>query len=218
MTAIVRDVMTKDVEVVAPAAGFKEIVGRLRQHRVSALPVVDAEGLPVGVVSEADLLLKVGRGSDERPRRRRAGDPDEAYKAAGVIAAQLMSTPAVTVTAEATLSEAARRMHQHGVKRLLVVDEEDRLTGIVCRADLLRIFVREDEEIRREVLDDLVGATLRLESAELDVIVREGVVWIKGEVDRKRDVDLLERLAARVDGVVSVRTELRYRFDDTHGR
>jgi CBS domain-containing protein len=218
--ARVTDVMTRDVETVTPATSFKDLVATLNGRRVGALPVVDADGLPVGVVSEGDLLLKQGR-TDEAtrlPGRLRPTARAEASKAGGVIAAQLMSTPPVTISADATLPEAARLMHSRKVKRLLVTDGGGRLIGIVSRADLLSVFVREDEEIRREVVEELIEGTLWLEEPRLNVSVREGVVWIRGDVDRRSEAMLLERLTAAVDGVVTVRADIAYRLDDTGQR
>jgi CBS domain-containing protein len=212
--------MTRDVETVTPATSFKDLVATLNERRVGALPVVDADGLPVGVVSEGDLLLKQGRADEATrlPGRLRPTTRAEASKAGGVIAAQLMSSPPVTISADATLPEAARLMHSRKVKRLLVTDGGGRLTGIVSRADLLSVFVREDEELRREVVEELIEGTLWLEEPRLNVSVREGVVWIRGDVDRRSEAMLLERLAAAVDGVVSVRADIAYRLDDTGQR
>jgi CBS domain-containing protein len=220
MHARVTDVMTRDVKTVTPATGFKDLIATLSGHRVSALPVVDAEGLPVGVVSDGDLLLKQGR-TDEATRRPGRLGPTaraEASKAGGVIAAQLMSTPPVTISADATLPEAARLMHSRKVKRLLVTDGGGRLIGIVSRADLLSVFAREDEEIRREVVEELIEGTLWLEEPRLNVSVRDGVVWIRGDVDRRSEAVLLERLAAAMDGVVTVRADIAYRLDDISRR
>jgi CBS domain-containing protein len=151
MTSLVRDVMTTGVVTVEPWTPFREIVTRLAEHRISAAPVADAEGNVLGVVTEADLLLKQEHADLEFNlplawnRRRRL----EREKAAAVVAGELMTTPAVTVPPTATVTEAARRMHTAGVKRLPVVNEAGRLAGIVSRADLLKVFNRSDEAIWR---------------------------------------------------------------------
>lgn len=215
----VRDVMTSPVESVPPSAGFKEIVARLRERRISAVPVVDVSGQVVGVVSEADLLLKEERGSQEskvafgdrlRGRALRA-------KVAGSIAAELMTSPAITVRADVTVAEAARILHRHGLKRLPVVDEEDHAIGIVSRGDLLRVFLRDDEDIRREVVDEIVPS-LQLAPEMVEVGVEAGIVRLSGQVDRRSDVRLVERMTLQLDGVVDVRNGLTYRFDDTRVR
>jgi CBS domain-containing protein len=149
MKSLVRDVMTTEVVTVQPWTPFREIVTRLAEHRISAVPVLDAEGNVLGVVTEADLLLKQEHSDLEFnlplawSRRRRL----EREKAAAIVAGELMTTPAVTVSPTATVTEAARRMHTAGVKRLPVVNDAGRLVGIVSRADLLKVFTRSDEAI-----------------------------------------------------------------------
>jgi CBS domain-containing protein len=153
----VATVMTADVVTVGPGAVYKEVAERLRDHRVSAVPVVDAERRVIGVVSEADLLLK-----EERPDRPLGGPlvhpHGDAARAEARNAAALMTSPAVTVGPEATLTEAARLMHRRHVKRLPVVDADGRLVGIVSRADLLQVFLRGDDAIATEVRVDVLGA------------------------------------------------------------
>ena len=158
MHSLVKDLMTPQVVTIGPETPFKEIVARLANHRVSAVPVVDDDGLVLGVVSEADLLLK-----EEFP------DPDadtplfwtkrrrlERDRAAATTARDLMSIAVVSIAPEATVAEAARRMHSAGVKRLPVLDERGRLVGIVSRADLLKVFNRPDQAIRREIMDEVI--------------------------------------------------------------
>jgi len=208
--------MTSRVETVGPTAGFKAVVERLRARGVSAFPVTDEAGIVLGVVSEADLLLKEERaalGARRRPlegRRTR----EQPAKAAATPATALMTSPAVTIRAEAQVVQAARLMRRHGVKRLPVVDEEGRAVGIVSRCDLLSVFARDDEEIRTEIVDDMITHTLLLDTRPFTVRVDEGIVSLGGEADRRTDAILIERLAARVDGVVTVRSELTYRQDD----
>jgi CBS domain-containing protein len=139
----VRDVMTAEVVVVRDRTPFKEIVGLMRQHNVSALPVVDATDELVGIVSEADLLLKeehVAEGESHRRFQSRRRRIDRA-KAGGVIARELMSSSVETIDPEAPLARAARLLHERRVKRLPVVDANGKLVGIVSRADLLKVFL-----------------------------------------------------------------------------
>jgi len=213
----VKDVMTTNVHVVSVQAGFKELVQLIRDNQVSALPVVDSVGRVVGIVSEADLLLKEEHGLDGDGRhlfetgRKRAARA----KAKARVAGQLMTAPVIMIGPQASLTEAAHAMHAHGVKRLPVVDEGGRLVGIVSRSDLLQVFLRTDAEIQREVGQELVRKTLWLESTDLRVTVSGGVVSFSGSVDRRSDVRLLKRLASQLEGVVDVATdELSYRWDD----
>jgi CBS-domain-containing membrane protein len=209
MEPTVADVMTRDVVTVDALAPFKEVVRRMLEHRVSALPVLDADGILVGVVSEADLILKQDRGL-EGGGRLFAGPHRVAdrAKAAGLRAHELMSTPVISIGPDAPLCEAARRMHRGGVKRLPVVDEEGRLVGIVSRADLLRVYLRADADILREVREDVIRRTLWIDPATIRIDVHDGVVTLEGSVERESMLPVLERLVASVPGVVAVNDRL----------
>ena len=162
MKRTVADAMTRDVVVAHPQTPFKEIVRRMREARVSALPVLDDDGRLVGIVSEADLILKEDPELDETARlfegRHRRTDRQ---KAAGLFARELMTSPVVTIGPNESLGEAARLMHRRQVKRLPVVDEEGRIVGILARSDLLTVFLREDAEIEREVREEIGRASCR---------------------------------------------------------
>ncbi|HEY9373963.1 CBS domain-containing protein [Streptomyces sp.] len=212
------ELMTREVVSVRGDAPFKEIARTLSRHQVTAVPVVDGGGRVLGVVSEGDLLRKT---ADQAAT---PGDlpavPDleawERAKAEGTRAEELMSAPAVCTRPEWTVAEAARLMEVQGVKRLVVVDDEDRLVGIVSRRDLLGIFLREDDDIRREILEDVLGHTLRLEPSALAVEVHDGRVELSGRLPFRGMIPAIERMCATVDGVVSVsRTRLTYDVDDT---
>ncbi len=212
----VQDVMTTDVVTVGVDTGYKEIVDVLTDRHISAAPVVDDEGRVVGVVSEADLLHKIEYlgDDDERrvfiSRRRRQARA----KAHGPVARDLMSTPAVTVRPDTPLVEAARRMDDERVKRLPVVDDRGRLVGIVSRSDLLRVYLRPDREIAREVVDEVLGRTLWVEPSRVQVSVRGGVVTLEGRTDRRSTAELAVALTRGVPGVVEVVDRLGYDHDD----
>ena len=145
--SVVSDVMTHTAVAIGRDAPYKEIVALMDQWKVSALPVLEGEGRVVGVVSEADLLPKEAfRGADPL-----SGEAEEAAKAGAVRAGDLMSSPAVTVHAGASLAEAARIMARRKVKRLPVVNGIGLLEGVVSRSDLLKVFLREDDEIEAEI-------------------------------------------------------------------
>lgn len=207
-------VMTTDVVTVAPGAVYKEVVERLRDHRVSAVPVVDAERRVIGIVSEADLLLK-----EERPVSGPGGPlvhpHGDAARAEARSAAALMSSPAVTVGPEATLTEAARLMHRKHVKRLPVVDADGRLVGIVSRADLLQVFLRSDESIAKEVREDVLRHALATDPDSVGVTVEEGVARLEGQVETRSLARIAARLVRAVEGVVAVDNRLRWKLDDT---
>ena len=206
MTSLVRDVMTTEVVTIEPWTPFTEIVTRLAEHRISAAPVLDPEGNVLGVVTEADLLLK-----QEHPdfefnlplawsKHRRL----EREKAAAVVAGELMTTPAIVVSPTATVTEAARRMHTVGVKRLPVVDDAGRLVGIVSRADLLRVFIRTDEAIWRQIMDDVIVRDFMMDPSRFFIDVADGVVVLQGRLERSRLIPFLIRAVHAVEGVVRV--------------
>ncbi|MFI8371913.1 CBS domain-containing protein [Streptomyces sp. NPDC085466] len=204
----VADVMTKKVVAVRPDASFKEIVTAMERWKVTALPVLEGEGRVVGVVSEADLLLKEEfhdhrLGMVEQLRRR-----DATAKAGSDRAAELMTTPAVTVRPEASLPRAARLMATHRVKRLPVVDADGMILGVVSRSDLLKVFLRSDEELADEVRRDVVGHLFPLSRDRIEVRVDAGVVTLTGDVRDSTLIPLAERLARAVEGVVDVRCAL----------
>ena len=215
----VSDVMTCSPITVSLSTTFVEIVRLLATHRISAVPVVDVDGRPIGIVSEADLLLKevnpdpgAGHGLFEGPRRRR-----ELAKAAGLVAADLMSTPVHTVPAGAGRGEVARLRHAKGVKRLPVIDDDGFLVGIVSRGDMLTAFLRPDADLIRDVRQEVMVRTLWMDPDLVSVTAVNGVVNLKGVVERRSDIPILTRLIHGVDGVVGIRSSLTYRFDDTRG-
>ena len=213
----VKDVMTADVAYVHEQTPYKELVRLLTQRRVNALPVVDVARHVVGIVSEADLLLKQRYPADsfqrfiQEGKRRRL----ERAKAKGGIAAEFMSRPAITIGPEATVAEAARLLHMHLVKQLPVMDPAGRLVGIVSRPDLLSVFLRPDDEIRREIVEEVIFSELRMGPDRFDVTVHEGVVTLRGACERRSLIPTVVRAVAAVEGVVRVEDRLGYDRDDT---
>ena len=132
----VKDVMSTLPVWVSETALFREIAARLRECRVSAFPVLDAHGKVTGVVSQADLLIK--EAVPDEPNvvgGLLAGIVHHAAraKAGGVTAADLMTSPAVTIGPDETVEHAARLMQDRKVKRLPVIDQAGRLVGIISR-------------------------------------------------------------------------------------
>ena len=207
----VEELMSRNVVRARPDTPFKELVRLLEENDVTALPVVDELDRPMGVVSEADLLRKSADQTD--PTGRTPMPHLEAWeraKAEGSRAEELMSAPAVCARPEWTVVEAARLMETQNVKRLPVVDEADRLLGIVSRGDLLRVFLRSDEAIREEITGDLLRRTLGLDPRDVTAEVRDGRVTLSGTVEYKSLVPVVEQLCRGVDGVVSVSGHLSY--------
>lgn len=215
----VRDVMTTAVLKARPTTPFKELARILSEHRVNALPIVDAEDHLVGVVSEADLLPKQQEpGATWRrwmSRRRRAF----VRRAWGDNAGHVMTTTPATIDPEATLAEAAQRMAERHIKWLPVVDLKGTLVGVVTRADLIKVFVRSDDDIRGEVLREVFVRVLWADPQLLQIAVNDGIVTLSGTVEQKNTVETAEWLTRRVDGVVDVINNLTYLIgDEDHAR
>ncbi|QEU90119.1 CBS domain-containing protein [Streptomyces kanamyceticus] len=216
-------VMTSEVVSAQYGTPFKEVARRLSDHRVSGLPVIDADDKVVGVISETDLLVREAEAPDpHRPRRRfrplrmsRAARGDRT-KATARTAGQLMSTPPVCVRAENTIAEGARCMARHKVERLPVIDEEDRLVGIVTRRDLLQVFLRADDEIRHEVIEQVLVRTLWLAPQTITIEVRDGVVTFEGKLERRSEIPIVLHMTREIDGVVAVVDKLTFHVDDSH--
>lgn len=214
-TVRVGHVMTRDVVSVTPDTPLKDVAAAIVERGISGLPVCDADGAVVGVLSEADLLVKQG-GSPERSGGlfawlvETASAPDLA-KLRAHTAGEAMTSPAVTVETASPVSEAARTMVSLGVNRLPVV-EDGRLVGIVTRADLVRLFTRSDEEIARDIRQDVVKR-LWIAPERIEIEVEQGEVVLRGEVDTEVEAGLLEKRIPLVAGVVGVRSELSWAVD-----
>jgi CBS-domain-containing membrane protein len=193
---IVADLMAPTVISVQRGTSFKEIARLLDEFDITAVPVVDESERPVGVVSEADLL-----------HRRAAGN-------GAPTAADIMTSPAITAAPEWSVVRAARVMGRHGGKRLPVVDAAGRLIGVVSRSDLVQLFLRRDQSIREEIVEDVLTRTLQLGPSALSVEVTDGVVTLSGTVGRRMLIPVVVRLCHSVDGVVAVINRLGYESDD----
>ncbi|GGW50115.1 CBS domain-containing protein [Streptomyces galilaeus] len=197
----VGEVMTRDVVEARRATPFKEVVRLLDHHRISGLPVIDDDDKVLGVVSGTDLVRAQAHRSGRSP-------------VGGATAADLMTSPAITVHPEQGVPDAARLMERRGVERLPVVDEEDRLIGIATRRDLLRVFLRTDDDLGRQVSEEVVGGVLGLSPEAVLVSVRDGVVTLAGRVESRSQVPEAVRAAWRLEGVVGVVNGLTFRVDD----
>lgn len=223
MRVNVRDVMTDQVVSIHAATPFKEVADTLIVNDISAVPVVDDEGRVLGVVSEADLMRKEefreqyyreGYEPHSRFFRRGTAASEARRKASGETAADLMTAPAVTIRPESSAVRAARVMEEHGVKRLPVVDEDGKLAGIISRRDIVRVFVRDDFDIAREIRDEVLHGVKWMSGEDLTVSADCGVVTLSGRVATRSLAGLAIRLAQRVNGVVSVNDQLTWEEDD----
>ncbi|WP_432092413.1 CBS domain-containing protein [Streptomyces sp. bgisy100] len=221
--------MVTDVVAVGPRTPFKKVAKLLAEHRISGVPVVDDDERVLGVISESDLLARQAGNPASQPhdpaawprwlrhltgfRRTAAGIKERA-----VTAEELMSAPAIAVHAADTIAEGARTMASHRVERLPVLDEEDRLVGIVTRRDLLEVFLRPDADIRREIVDEVFVQAMWLAPDTVDVHVLDGVVTLRGRMELRSDTEIAVRMVRQLDGVVMVVDELVSRIDDTRRR
>ena len=216
----VGDVMTRSVISVRSWTPLKEVAQLLVERRISGMPVVDDDGALLGVVSEGDFLMKEQgfQAIRHRPLARFFGESHESRsrqaKVQAVTAGEAMTAPAVTIASSRHVTEAAAVMTTRGINRLPVVDD-GRLVGIVTRADLVRAFVRSDEELAATIRDDVLLRTLWLDPAQFTVFVEDGVASISGRVERRSTADMIGRAMSMVPGIVDVRTDLSWTTDDS---
>ena len=210
---VVADVMTSTVVSVRDDTPFKQIIEALADAHVSALPVVDADGHVLGIVSESDLLAKVAgvrRSAPHGPTE--TTQPSPHRKAEAETAGDLMTVPVVTIRPDARVAHAARVAALQHVRRLPVVDSADTLVGIVTRSDLLRVFLRDDEAIRHHVVS-LIRRHLFIDTSTIDVAVADGVVTLRGQLDSRAMFEPLVETIRDTTGVVAVHDNISYRLD-----
>lgn len=189
MSWTVADVMTKNPVTIGLATSFKACANIMRIHELSAVPVVDRACRIVGIVSEADLLAKEAR--------------TVRGKATAMKAAELMTGDLVTTTAGSPLATAASLMFQHHVKVLPVVDHQRHVVGVVSRAQVLKVFLRSDESIRKEVVRSL-AVVPPIALAESQIEVKDGVVNAYGVGELDSAAELITRRVMAIPGVVGV--------------
>jgi len=208
----VSDVMTTKVFTATRDMPLRLAATRILEYGISGMPVVDGERV-LGVLSETDILFK------ERTAPDRLGlvdwlvhygeDPPAAKLAARTVG-EAMTTPAVTIGSGKLVAEAAELMLDLRIDRLPVVDAGE-LVGIVTRADLVRAFTREDEEIEREIRDEVILKTLWVNPTRVKVQVEEGCVTLEGRVDNEGVAEQIVYFVQRVPGVVSIEPRLTWR-------
>jgi len=209
--------MTRDVITVAPDTPLKVVAQLLVDHRISGLPVCGPNGEVLGVVSEADILRKEEGVSPDLSRpiawlaRKLDGELD---KILARTAGEAMTAPALTVRPTQRASDVARLMVDNSINRVPVV-AGDRLVGIVSRADLVRAFTRSDEEIEREIREDVLLEIMLLAPGDVDVSVENGRVVLSGRLTTREDAEILERCVRRIPGVLDVEADLRWSPGDS---
>jgi CBS domain-containing protein len=216
----VGDVMTRPALSVRPETPLKEVARLLVEHRISGLPVVDEAGRVLGVVSEGDLLMKrQDPGAvHHRPLARIFGESEETRqllaKAEARTAGDAMTSPAITIDAAAPVNAAATLMVERRVNRLPVT-EDDRLVGIVTRADIVKTFVRTDEELAEIIRDEVLLHSLWIDPSHFTVTVTDGVATIKGEVQRRSTAAMIEPMVKMVSGIFAVNADIAWTLDDS---
>ncbi len=214
----VKELMSREVVTVGPATPLKEVARLLAEHGISGLPVCDEHGRVVGVISEGDILYKergfVQRRGGLLAPLLQAARRGELEKARARTAGEAMSAPALTIGPERPAAAAARLMVERHVNRLPVVADDGSLLGIVTRADLVRAFIRPDEEIAAEIREDILRRVLWVEPDSFQVGVHGGEVELAGELETEADVSMLQRLVEMVPGVVAVRSAVTHRPDE----
>ena len=215
----IADVMTHPVLTVPRDAPLKDVARLLVEHGISGVPVADEDGAVVGVVSEADFLVKEQGAAEvrHRPLARLFGESSETRRQLGVVASrtagEAMSAPAVTIESTRPIHEAAAIMTSRRVNRLPVVDG-GRLVGIVTRADLLRAYLRTDEELADVIRNDVLLRILWLDPAGFEVSVRDGEAVIKGRVERRSTAEIIEETVRLVPGIVALTVRIPWAIDD----
>jgi len=198
MHARVKDIMTTHVVAVRSDASYRDMIAALRARMISGLPVVDAEGTVVGVVSETDLLTK--------------------RATAAPTAADLMTRPVVTTSPDELVSSVARLMSRRKLRRVPVVDRGGHLVGIVCRSDVLSVFSRPDDDIRREITQDVILDGFFTDPDRLTVTVKDGIVTLEGAPGSVVLGRGIADQARHVEGVVAVRDRFSYPLDQAGSR
>jgi CBS domain-containing protein len=152
MNKTVADVMTANPLVVTPQTPLKEAIEILAGNKISGLPVVNEEGKLVGVISETDLMWQE-TGVETPPYimlldsviylQNPARHEKEIHKALGQTVADVMSDRAIAIEPHKSVKEAARLMHEKKIRRLPVIDDRERVVGIITQGDIIRMMAME---------------------------------------------------------------------------
>lgn len=210
MSSTVRDVMSTHVIAARRSAPYKELAAMLRNQRVSAFPVVDDDNQVIGIVSESDLLIKEALEGTVPSELQGPAHQRLRSKVTALIAADLMTSPAVTIGPDEPVARAARLMYDRQVKRLPVTGEDGTLIGIVTRSDVLSVYGRPDADIRHEITQDLILGTLLGDPGRFTVTVKDGIVTLEGTPETALVGRDIVHAARHVEGVVAVRDRLSY--------
>jgi CBS domain-containing protein len=214
----VGNVMTRDVVSVRVRTPFHLIVELMSTRQVSSVPVLGATETVLGVVSEVDLLRKYqAAAAGYRPPWWARIRGRVWLRTTDTVAEDVMNAPAITVDVDANIGSAVRLLIDRNLKRLPVVDASGHLVGIVSRNDLVRVFVRSDDDIQAEINEYVLVGALSVDPRAARAEVLDGVVTMHGELERGSMVPLALHLVWSVDGVVAVTDQLTFALDDSPG-
>ena len=216
------EIMTRHVVTVRRDSSLQEAIAAMLDHGVSGLPVVDDQGMPVGMLSESDLLRRTELGTErKRPRwlafllgpGKLAAEYTHTH---GRIVADVMSDKLHAVAPDTPVQEVVLQMERHHVKRLPVL-ENGRLVGIISRANLLRALAlaasglpeasASDDEIRERLVRELALTDWAPRSL-LDIVVRDSEVHLYGTILDDREREALCVAARNTAGVKAVHDHL----------
>ena len=216
MHAYVRDIMTTSVVAVQARTPYREMTALFRQHRVSGFPVVDDDGRVTGVVSETDLLAVAAADPDQGAHPASHGwRPHHKQLTIGeATAGDLMTHPAVTIGQHELVKSAARLMHSLKLQRLPVVDRDRYLVGIITRSDVLSVFRRTDEDIHREVTQDVIADGFFTDPGRFTVTVHDGIVTLEGAPGSAVLGSSIADQVRHLEGVIAVRDRFTYPVAD----
>jgi CBS-domain-containing membrane protein len=208
-----RDIMTTSVVTTRPDSSIRDIAVLLSRRQFSGLPVVDAEGRLLGIVSEGDLIHHSAIGADPKGKWWLASlsDPDaiaRAYsKAHGQTAGDVMVRHVATISDEADLEAVAATLDTHGIKRIPVI-RDGRLVGIITRSDLVHALAhansagvgarRDNAAVQKEILGKMAEQSW-LDASYVNVQVREDIVELGGFIaseDQRQALHVLVREAS----------------------
>jgi CBS domain-containing protein len=226
------DIMTRNVVTVGADTPVQSVAALLVEHRISGLPVVDAENRIVGIVSEGDLCRRVELGTERRRGRWLEFLTDESelafdyVRAHGHTAADVMTTIVVQVAPDTLISEVADLFEARRIKRVPVV-EQGKLVGIVSRSNLVQAIAAfrppaaptdaSDRTIRENVLKEYAHRPWRLQSGS-NVVVHDGVMHPWGVVDTEEERAALRAAAKSVAGVKAVENHTILGGNDWYAR
>ena len=211
----VRDLMTTNILTVGPEASLKEAARRMLEGEISGLPVVNDDGDLVGIITEADFMATE---ADRRVTRRagllRLFVRDAEIPSHERLVGDVMTADVKVIGPESDHAEAARLMEKEGIKRIPVV-ADGQLIGLIARADMLKAYVRSDQEIIDEIQGHVMKDILWIDSRRVEIECVDGNVIVSGHLETKSDASLLIELTRRLDGVTSVSDHLTWEVDNT---